>query len=68
MPDEPTMIYWDACVFLHYIEGTPKWMPILDSLIDDANKTGAIGIVTSTLSIVEVAFAKEEKSRKALDR
>lgn len=67
MPDVPKLIYWDACLFLHYIEGTPKWMPILDSLIDDASKTGSIIIVTSTLSIVEVAYAKAEKSGKALD-
>ena len=23
-------------MFLHYIEGTAEWMPILDALIDDA--------------------------------
>jgi hypothetical protein len=33
MPEEPKRIYWDSCVFLLYIEGTPEWMPILDSLL-----------------------------------
>lgn len=67
MPDIPRMIYWDSSVFLHYMEGTSKWMSILDALIDEASKTGNLVIVTSTLSIVEVAYAKSEKSGRALD-
>ena len=67
MPDEPKRIYWDSCVFLHYIEGAPEWMPTLDSLLDQASETKDLIIVTSTLSITEVAFAKAEKDGKALD-
>jgi predicted nucleic acid-binding protein len=67
MPDIPRMIYWDSSVFLHYIEGTAKWMSILDALIDEASKTGNLVIVTSTFSIVEVAYAKVEKSGRTLD-
>ena len=67
MPDGPRMIYWDSSVFLHYIEGSPQWMSILDSLLDEASKTGNLVIVTSTLSIVEVAYAKKEKSGRVLD-
>ncbi|MBA2596763.1 MAG: PIN domain-containing protein, partial [Chloroflexia bacterium] len=67
MPDIPRMIYWDSSVFLHDIEGTPEWMSILDALIDEASRAGSLVIVTSTLSIVEVAYAKAEKSGKALD-
>ena len=67
MPDDPRMVYWDSCIFLHYIEGTKEWMPILDSLIDEASTTGELVIVTSTVSITEVAFAKVEKSGRALD-
>ena len=67
MPNEPKQIYWDACIFLHYIEGTPQWMPILDSLLEKASKSGELIIVTSTLSITEVAFAKTEKDGKALE-
>ncbi len=51
MPDEPRLIYWDSCIFLDYIEGSAHWMPILDSLLDQASATGEIVIVTSTLSI-----------------
>jgi predicted nucleic acid-binding protein len=67
MPDDPTAIYWDACIFLLYIEGSQEWMPILDSLLDRASATREIVIVTSTLSIVEVAFAKTEREGRILD-
>jgi predicted nucleic acid-binding protein len=67
MPDEPKRIYWDACVFLHYIEGTQEWMPILDSLLEEASETKGLVIFSSTISITEVAFAKTEKDGKALD-
>ena len=42
-------------------------MPILDALLDQASRTGEIVILTSTVSITEVAFAKAEKSGRALD-
>ena len=67
MPEEPRLIYWDSCIFLDYIEGSHRWMPILDSLLDQASETGDIVIVTSTLSIVEVAFASAERDQKFLD-
>lgn len=67
MPDDPRMIYWDSCIFIHYIEGTKEWMPILDSLMDEANTGGELIIVTSTVSITEVAYAKAGKSGRALD-
>lgn len=67
MPNEPSRVYWDSCVFLHYIEGTPEWMPILDSLLEEASETKGLIIVTSTVSITEVAYAKIEKDGKALD-
>ena len=67
MPDEPNGVYWDACVFLHYIEGTPEWMPILDSLLEEASETKRLVIYTSSVSITEVAFAKAEKDGQALD-
>ena len=67
MPDAPRLIYWDSCVFLDYIAGSAKWLPILDSLLDRASRTGDMVIVTSTISIVEVAFAEAERDRKTLD-
>lgn len=68
MPEEPDRIYWDSCVFLHYIEGTPKWMPILDSLLEEASEAKKLVIVTSSVSITEVAFAQAERAGKTLDQ
>ena len=67
MPEASGLIYWDSCIFLDYIDGSPQWMPILDSLLDRASRIGDIVIVTSTLSIVEVAFAKAERDGSILD-
>lgn len=67
MPDEPRRVYWDACVFLHYIEGTQEWMPILDALLEEASESKGLVIVTSSVSITEVAFAQAERSGKSLD-
>lgn len=68
MPVEPRRIYWDSCIFIHYIEGRPEWMPVLDSLLEEASETNDLLIYTSTLSLTEVAFAKTEKDGQALDR
>lgn len=67
MPEEPTSIYWDACIFLHYIEGDPTWLSTLDVLLDNASNGRGLVIFTSSISITEVAFAKAEKSGAALD-
>jgi predicted nucleic acid-binding protein len=59
-------VYWDACVLLHYIEGTPDRVETIASLLDAAERGEAI-VYTSQLSIAEVAFGKEKKEGKALD-
>ncbi len=65
MPDSPQRIYWDACVFLSFIEGHPDRSKAIRTWLEKAEK-GKVVIVTSTLSIVEVAFGKQEKDRGAL--
>lgn len=67
MPDRGPRIYWDANVFLHYIEGTPASLPTLDAILHAASTTGRPTIYTSTVSIAEVAYHAEEKARLALD-
>ena len=68
MPDDRTFIYWDANVFLSYIDGDPARLPTLDAILaDSANPESLVQIATSTLSIVEVAFAIEEKTKGVLD-
>ncbi|HEY7088817.1 MAG TPA: type II toxin-antitoxin system VapC family toxin [Tepidisphaeraceae bacterium] len=59
-------LYWDACVFLSFIEDHPGRAPVIESLLEDCEQ-GKFEIWTSHMSIVEVAFAKTEKDGKALD-
>jgi predicted nucleic acid-binding protein len=62
----PRSVYWDSCVLISYIEATPGRMGDLAGLLQEAH-AGEIEIVTSTASIVEVAFAEEERSAHRLD-
>lgn len=66
MADEVPLFYWDADVFLSYIEEVSERLPDIDALLETAEK-GNIEIITSTFTIVEVAFHKFEKDKKALD-
>ncbi|MDQ3692078.1 MAG: type II toxin-antitoxin system VapC family toxin [Chloroflexota bacterium] len=56
MAEQPLLIYWDASVFLDYVNGVPDKLPLLDALLDRAIPGGDVEIVTSMLSITEVAF------------
>lgn len=68
MPPEPKRNYWDACVFLSYINAVPERLPTLDALLSEsADPDNEREIVTSTFTITEVAFALHEKAQKALD-
>ena len=64
MPDVPR-IYWDACVFLSYVNEYPDRIGDIEALLAEADRR-EIEIVTSTLSTVEVAFGAVEKMREAL--
>ena len=65
MPD--TAIYWDANVFLSYVNGMPEHLPTLDALLESSASGGGIRIYTSTLSVAEVAFAASEQKQGTLD-
>jgi len=68
MPPEPTRNYWDADVFLSYINAVADRLPTLDALLDEsADSEHEREIITSTYTIAEVAFALHEKAQKALD-
>ena len=62
----PDRVYWDACVFLSYINGEQERLPVIDALLEES-RSGKIEIITSTVSLAEVAFAEEERSNGALD-
>jgi predicted nucleic acid-binding protein len=68
MPDAVQLVYWDACVFLNYINGTLGRVDVLATLLDEVEQSdGSKRIVTSVLSKVEVAFASREKDKRVLD-
>lgn len=68
MPNEPVPIYWDAPVWLSYINGEDDRLPVLDAILADSSSDKAtVKIHTSTVSQVEVAFAKTEEDNKSLD-
>ncbi len=56
----PERVYWDACVFLSYINGEQERLPVIDALLEES-RSGKIEIITSTVSLAEVAFAEEER-------
>lgn len=66
MPSNPSRIYWDSCVFLSYLDAIPERMPTLDALLYRAQTDSQLEIVTSTVSVVEVAFATDERGKDQL--
>ena len=58
--------YWDANIFLSYINGVPDRLPIIDDYFSRARK-GECQIFTSTWSITEVAFEASEKGKRLLN-
>lgn len=65
MADAVELLYWDSCVFLSLINGHPDRAPNIATFIELAEK-GKLKIVTSMLSIVEVAFASQEQAAGVL--
>lgn len=68
MPSSRLRIYWDADVWLSYINGEGGRLPTLDAILaDSSSPNGEIELYTSEMSEVEVAFAKAEQDKKAID-
>ncbi|MBA3360247.1 MAG: type II toxin-antitoxin system VapC family toxin [Acidimicrobiia bacterium] len=65
MPD--LRLYWDSCVFLEYINGDDQTrLQEISAILEDAEKN-KLRIMTSTLTVAEVAFARYEQAGAALD-
>ena len=62
-------IYWDACVFLSYInDEDPSRTIVLEALLgQSSSKDSSINLYTSVLSHVEVSFADSERRQRMLD-
>jgi predicted nucleic acid-binding protein len=68
MPPEPQRNYWDSCVFLSYINGVADRLSAIEGLLaESSDPEHPREIVTSSFTIVEVAFALHEKRQKVLD-
>ena len=67
MPASPRYIYWDANCFTYYINEHPEHIDTLQGILSEVeNSNGDYKIVTSTLSMAEVAFTEQERLRQAL--
>lgn len=68
MPDKRKIIYWDACVFLSYINEYPGRVATLESVLHlHRSSSDSTTVYTSTLSHVEVSFGASEQQNNALD-
>ena len=63
---EGRRIYFDACVFLAYVGAEAGRVGVVEELLRHATR-GLITIITSTVTIAEVAFGATEKQQRALD-
>lgn len=58
-------VYWDANVFLAYVNGEAAHLPVLEALLSSsASTSGEVAIYTSAISKVEVSFGEVEKTRR----
>lgn len=59
-------LYWDACIFIAHLNKEPERFETIEALWDEiVKKEGQV--VTSAISIVEVARAQQEKDTQLLD-
>lgn len=59
-------IYFDANVFLAFVSDEPDRAAVVDELLRQA-QAKAVAVLTSTVSIAEVAYGAEEKTLQVLD-
>jgi len=65
---EPVFLYWDANIFLSYINNEPTRVQVIDAIFENIQKNQKEKIVTSVISKVEVAWASIEKLNRALSQ
>lgn len=66
MPSRVPRFYWDANVFLSYVNGTRDRLSHIEAIFREAEQE-KVDIVTSTASIAEVAYGSTEMDERALD-
>ena len=65
MPDYQ-YVYWDADVFISYLNNDKDRIPVLEAILDAVESSRADKIVTSVVSKVEVAWVAQEKLSRIL--
>lgn len=65
---EPRFIYWDANVFLSYLNNDAERVPTLEAILDTVESSRSDRIVTSVISKVEVTWVAHEKLNRVLSR
>ena len=63
---ERILLYWDADVFISYLNEQPDRMPILEAILDEVEKSKQDKIVTSAVTKVEVAWVSHERLNRVL--
>jgi len=63
---EPRFIYWDANVFISYLNNDPNRLPVLEAILEGMGSSKNDRIVTSAISKVEVAWVAHERLKRAL--
>ncbi|MBX0329124.1 type II toxin-antitoxin system VapC family toxin [Oscillochloris sp. ZM17-4] len=67
MAIRPDFIYWDTSVFLAYLQKEPVRVDMIEAWFAQIrHNAGRVKIVTSTLTIAEVVFTAEERTRGRL--
>jgi predicted nucleic acid-binding protein len=65
MPEQ-RFLYWDADVFISYLNNDPGRMHTLDTILETIESSKTERIVTSVVSKVEVAWVAHEKLNRVL--
>lgn len=61
-PSSRLRYYWDACVFIDYLEKTPGRIDDIEAVLEEVLRNPSSVIYTSALSIVEVSFLSAERN------
>lgn len=67
MPSRPVSVYWDSCVFIDLINGSPDRAPTARAILEEVAAKQERRVLTSVLAKVEVAFSAEERATQQLD-
>lgn len=59
MSSSPQRVYFDANVFIAYLANEARRAPVVASLLEDAGR-GRVELLTSVLSVTEVAFVASD--------